>query len=90
MTALKKYKRIKAKPNELLMAYGKEPGENPGICYAWFSESGKRDASFIHYYLTTKKPDPVHGYKKMLPSFLEELEQRGYDITTFKMSVMKK
>lgn len=52
----------------------------------------KRDANFLHYYLCSKHPDPtvLPIFSKMKPSFIEELEMRGYDISTLKFSIMKK
>jgi hypothetical protein len=52
----------------------------------------KRDSNFLFYELMTQKPDwkvqPI--FSKMNPSFIEQLELRGYDLTTLKFSIMKK
>lgn len=52
----------------------------------------RRDSSYLHYMLATQRPDtsvqPL--FSKMLPSLVQELEARGYDITTLKFSIMKK
>lgn len=73
--------------------WGKLPGENPGVLYAWQGNvSMKRDSKLLSHYFETRWPDlfakPL--FSKMEPSLLEELEARGYDITTLKFSINKK
>jgi hypothetical protein len=52
----------------------------------------KRDSALLHYSLACQRPDYrlEHPFSKMLPSLIEELIERGYDITTLKFSIMKK
>ena len=62
----------------------REPKAKPGeLVMKW----GK-----IRYELATKKPDQFakEPFSNMLPSFLEKLEARGCDLTTFKLTVSKK
>jgi hypothetical protein len=42
--------------------------------------------------MATKHPDPraTPIFSKMKPSLFEELEARGYDLTTLKFSIKKK
>lgn len=82
----------KAAPGELVMRWGKIPGDNPDMCYAWGDGCSKSDCGLLHNAIACEKPDPsVHPlFSKMLPSLLAELEARGYDLTTFNLSVRKK
>jgi hypothetical protein len=52
----------------------------------------KRDSRMLYNVFSTQSPDPHVApiFSKMKPSFIEELEARGYDITTIKFSIMKK
>lgn len=91
-TDKKRLRGPKAKPGELVMKWGKIRGEAPDMCYAYNGDSKREDARLLHYELATKKPDPFakEPFANMLPSFLEKLEARGYDLTTFKLTVSKK
>lgn len=88
-----RFRKPKLKDGELRMYYGKLPGDSPDVIYAWQGDrSMKRDSAMLHYMLGTRRPDPFKQpmFSEMLPSFIEELEARGYDITTIKFSIMKK
>lgn len=52
----------------------------------------RRHTNLLHYYICSKRPDPhkLPIFSVMQPSLIEELEARGYDITTLKFSIMKK
>ena len=52
----------------------------------------KRDTNMLHGFMCSKQPDPFTKpiFTKMNPSMIEELEARGYDLTTLKFSIMKK
>lgn len=91
---MKRLRKPKLKDGELMMYWGREaPGERPDIIFAWQGDSEmRRDTAFLHYALATQKPD-LHTtplFSKMNPSFLEELEARGYDLTTLRFSIKKK
>lgn len=96
----KRYRRRHAKPGQLLIYYGKLPHDGPDVIYAWGGGgANKRDASFLTYALSGKRQRMVYGDERVRngghplvfdPSVLEELEARGYDITTIKFSIMKK
>ena len=87
-------RRPKLKDGELRVYWGREsPRDVPDIIFAWQGDRlMKRDANLLHYHLASKSPDPhvTPIFSKMCPSLVEELESRGYDITTIKFSVMKK
>ena len=89
----KRYRKPKLKDGELRIYYGKVPHENPDVILAWQGNSGmKCDTNLLHYYICSKRPDPhkLPIFSVMQPSLIEELEARGYDITTLKFSIMKK
>jgi hypothetical protein len=78
---------------ELKMYWGKEPHDSPDIILAWQGDSTMRgDTRLLHYYMCSQKPDVFskQPFANMKPSLLEELEARGYDLTTLKFSIMKK
>lgn len=56
----------------------------------WFPH--KCDGGMLNHYLTGKRynPCPLHGAPKWENSLIEELEARGYDITTLKFSIQLK
>lgn len=90
---MKRFRRPKLKDGELRMYWGKLPGDCPDIIFSWQGDwSMKRDSRFLHYALASDRPDPFAQpiFSKMNPSFIKELEMRGYDITTIKFSIMKK
>ena len=81
-----------AKPGELVMRWGKVDGDRPEMCYAWGEGASKRDMHLLHMVIASQRPDPFadRPFSKMLPSLLEDLEARGYDLTTLRFSVSKK
>lgn len=90
---MKRFRRPKLKEGELRMYWGKLPRDNPDIIFEWKGEASmKRDSRFLYAALASDKPDPHVQpiFSKMNPSFIKELEMRGYDITTIKFSIMKK
>ena len=90
---MKRLRKPKLKDGELMVYWGRLPHDNPDVIYAWQGDASmKRDSAALHYYLGCKRPDPqvTPIFSKMLPSMIEDLESRGYDITTLKFSIMKK
>lgn len=89
----KRFRQPKLKDGELRMYWGKLPHENPDVIISWQGDSSmKRDSRLMFYVLCSDKPD-LHArplFSKMEPSFIKELELRGYDLTTLKFSIMKK
>jgi hypothetical protein len=89
---MKRFRRHNLKDNELRVYWGKLPYDNPDIVFEWRGEpSMKRDSAMLHYHIATQRPDPSASplYSKMLPSLLEELKTRGYDLTTLRFSIRK-
>lgn len=89
----KRYRTIKAKPGELRAYYGKpDRWSGPDICYAWGPGTDRSDGRMLHHALSSQRMTfafPDNGIK-WEPSFIEELESRGYDITTLRFSVQLK
>lgn len=88
----KRWRTPTARHDELLMQWGRMPKDVPDICYAWGPGCERADARLLHCMLASQKPDVrAHPlFSKMLPSLLEELEARGYDLTTFRLSIRKR
>jgi hypothetical protein len=89
----KRFRTPKIKEGELKIYWGKLRYDSPDILYAWRGDhSMKRDSRMLSCYLGSQQVDPfaVPLWSKMNPSVFEELELRGYDLTTLKFSIMKK
>ena len=90
---MKRLRKPKLKDGELRMYWGREPYCAPDVMYAYQGDSAmRRDARLLHFYLGCRHPDPhvTPLFSKMNPSLIEELEARGYDLTTLRFSIMKK
>lgn len=69
---------------QVRIAYGKtEDGDGPDLVAAWGGQLGGKACA--HMLLAAITMKPVGGM-----SVLEELAQRGYDITTLEISVREK
>lgn len=88
-TKKRRWRAPTAKPGELLMRYGKLPGDEPELCMAWGEGTSKRDAILLHAVINSPRPR-LDSKTPFSPSLVEELEARGYDITTLKFSIRKK
>ena len=90
---MKRYRTPKLKNGELRVYWGKLPHDSPDVIYSWQGDrSMKRDTALLCHHFGSKTPDPFEKpiFSKMNPSLIEELEARGYDITTLRFSIMKK
>lgn len=85
---MKRYRAPKARPGQLKAQWGKMPHESPDLCYAWGDGVSSADGRLLHNALSSKTYSPID--KTWDDSFLEELDKRGYDITTLTFSVQKK
>jgi len=80
----KRWRKPKANDNEIKIQYGNINGEI-NICYFYGKDFQSQDVHLFHWFLNNKKStDYIHG------SFLEELKNRGYDISTLKISIQKR
>jgi hypothetical protein len=90
----KRWRAPTAKPGELKIAYGKIDRYNdPDLCVAWGAGGAdKSDARTALHALTEKRMAyafPSMGIEER-PSLIEELEARGYDITTLRFTISRK
>lgn len=80
---------VKPKKGFLTASWGRtRRDDNPDLCYTWGEDCSKADSYLLHYILCSGAFDP--NSQKLEPSLKEELERRGYDITTLKFSIQKK
>ena len=90
-TRKKRYRTPTAKPGELKIVFGRvDRHDDPDLCSVWGGGGAdKSDARMLMHALTEKR----WGYnfpsmeREQRPSVTEELEARGYDITTLRVSV---
>ena len=85
---MKRYRTPKMKPGHLMAQYGKLPHDSPDLIFTWGPGCHKGDASLLHYVFCMKQYNPVTG-KFDDRSFVDELQSRGYDITTLRFSIEK-
>ena len=79
----KRFRKPEAKPGEILAKYGQEYGEKD-LFYCWPpNDAGMK--SDTHLLMTAIERVKIHDDK----SLRQLLEERGYDITTFKLTVRK-
>ena len=78
----KRYRRVKAKPGELKVAYGKGSyGSETDLFYAWGEGVHKGSANVLSHFLEEIKDGGL--------TLRQELQERGFDITTLKFSIQK-
>lgn len=79
------------KPGFLIARWGRLPHDKPDLCYGWNAPARACDSRLLDNLLASK---PIESYENGCPvfgkSFLEELEERGYDITTLRFEVQMK
>lgn len=84
----------KQKPGVLEACWGREDRcSNPDFVYVCGEGCHRADLRLLHYHLATKRSTVAMSAPfgvEFEPSLIEELEKRGYDITTIKFSVQKK
>lgn len=80
----KRYRIPKLKPNELSICYGiEERGCNPDVLYCHGGEGAtSSDSKLLCYFI-----EGVTYFENR--NLRQELEHRGYDITTIKFSIKK-
>jgi len=81
---MKRWRTPKARPGELKVSYGKEPHDIPDIFYCYGGEGAtSSDSRMLSNFF--------EGTKGLFGRNLrQELEHRGYDITTMKFSIQHK
>jgi hypothetical protein len=89
-----KYKRVpKAKPGQIITTWAHRKYDGPDLYFINGEGTSRADRSLMNHVFCCKRmtvdtKSPV-GYD-FGPSFAEELEKRGYDMTTFRFSIQKK
>lgn len=77
------------------MYWGRESRKTaPEVILEWQGNPSMRgDVALLHLYLCSQRPLVELGqinWSKREPSLIEELERRGYDLSTLKFSIQKK
>jgi hypothetical protein len=89
----KRLRTPKAKPGQLVVAWGRvDRHSNPSVVYAYPDRDGKCDSRVLCDALEGERYQPTlsrPGYA-VEKSLLEELEGRGYDLTTLRITISKK
>ena len=91
---MKRYRTPTAKPGELKVGYGRKDRHcSPSLVYVWGGGGAQKPGARV---LGSAFEDKRHGYAfpsmalEQRPSLIEELEARGYDITTLRFSIQMK
>jgi hypothetical protein len=82
-----------AKPGQLVAKWGRASREDlPDLSYAWGEGVPRADARMLDTAFTAQRMSRSFPTMEVVyePSFLEELEARGYDISTLRFSIQKK
>jgi len=80
----KRYRVFSAKRGQILARYGRaESYDDPDLCYAWGNRDLRPDTRVL---MTAFEEIPVFEGRTLR----QELEARGYDITTLRFSVERK
>lgn len=96
---MKRYRSPKMKPGLLQVYYGRVDGEPPGICYQYGGSGADRcDSHLMHGVFGSPRLELCfseedrrkHGPYKWGPTLIQELEKRGYDISTLRFSIEQK
>jgi hypothetical protein len=87
----KRYRTPTAKPGEVKIVYGRASHyDQPDLCAVWGGKgAAKPDARMVMHALTEPRSEYCIKTMKRVPapSLIEELEARGYDITTLRFTI---
>ena len=84
---MKRYRTPKAKEGQIKLQYGRVDGVND-LVLVHGDGVPRCDRALFFSFLSSRSYSPAR--EEWDDSFLEELEKRGYDIKTLKISVEKK
>lgn len=90
---MSKLRTPRPKEGQIKVAWGYTADDGEAIYYCRGKGVPKVDGAMVHDMLASKRAHPVPGALfgvEWEPSFLEELEARGYDVKTLKISIEKK
>lgn len=80
----RRYRRPKVIAGQIKMQRGRIGSDDPDICIFYGDDVPRCDRALVMNTMCS----PRWSYEnKSMPSFLDELEARGYDIETFKFSI---
>lgn len=89
-----RYRTPTAKPGEIKIVYGKADRYSaPDLCVAWGAGADMKCTGRLIMNAIDQKtmhprfPGPGYEYR---PSLVEELEARGFDITTLRITIQRK
>lgn len=83
-------RRPTVRDGELHIYWGRESrGEPMDVIYHNGSGTSHRDLSLLHCIVGSKRAPAIPGLE-WEPSLIEELESRGYDLTTLRFYIRKK
>lgn len=90
----RRYRTPVAKPGEVKIVFGRaDRHDDPDICAVWGGNGAdKSDARMVMHAMTERRMSPSFPSLKYeeRPSLIEELEARGYDITTLRFTISRK
>jgi hypothetical protein len=78
----------RARDGQLKAKWGSIEGDSPDLCYVWGSGIPRADARLLHDTLASPRFRPLSREWDM--SFMEEMKDRGYDISTLEISISRK
>lgn len=96
---VKRYRRPRPRPGELVARWGRVEGSEPQVCYFPGDGIERCDMHMLHCALSGPRQrtnyeaplgSPRYLWTIYTPSFLEELEEHGFDLETIRFSIQKK
>lgn len=87
---MKRYRQPKQVPLTLKAQWGKMPDDDPDFIFSWGTGCSGADARLLNNVLCHERyRHPLLREMKPMPSLVEELKARGYDVTTLRFSIRK-
>jgi len=91
---MRRYRTPTAKPGEIKIVYGKaDRHSRPDLCVAWGEGTDMKCTGRLIMNAITEKPlrhKFPGGGTEYTTSLVDELEARGFDITTLRITIQKK
>ena len=85
---MKRWRAPKARRGQLKVQWGKLRHDSPDIIYTHGDGTSRADSRLLHFMFSQGHYSPLD--KTFGKSLYDELESRGYDLTTLKFSISKK
>lgn len=83
---MKRYQKPRLKPGRITVQYGKIEHNDPDLIFSWGPGCSRADAHYLHHVFSDERFGPSGERYR---SLVDELEARGYDITTLRFSIEK-